>query len=91
MRSRDVSRLRAVIGPREAINIRGANQEVQSRLVWLRNNNLTVVDGAPSGVQCLRRKDLNDTWICAWLNSVKRNLTRLHNIDCNSQTAAPDR
>lgn len=58
-----MSRLRAVIGPREAINIRGANQEVQSRLVWLRNNNLTVVDGAPSGVQCLRRKDLNDTWI----------------------------
>lgn len=50
MRSRDVSRLRAVIGPREAINNRGANQEVQSRLVWLRINNLTVVDGAPSGV-----------------------------------------
>lgn len=31
MRSRDASRLRAAIGPREAINNRGANQEVQFR------------------------------------------------------------
>lgn len=31
MRSRDASRPRAAIGPREAINNRGANQEVQFR------------------------------------------------------------